>query len=123
MIRLSAKEEEVMELIWQTGECSPREVWQQYAEPRPLLNGIQNVFQSLERKGYLRHRRVGRGYLYEPVVEKGTYGHSRLSSLVDRFLGGSVRGLVTQFAREQRLSADDLRAIIAEIEGGGLGSC
>ena len=116
MIKLSAKEEEVMELIWKLGECTPREVYMLYDEPRPLLNGIQNTFQSLERKGYLSHRQQGRGYLYEPIVEKNSYGKSKLGSLVDRFLDGSVKDLVTFFAREQKLSAEELREIINEIE-------
>ena len=116
MIRLSAKEEEVMEHIWQLGECTPREVLMLYAEPRPLLNGIQNTFQSLERKGYLTHRQQGRGYLYEPIVEKRAYGHTKLGSFIDRYLDGSVKELVTFFAREQKLSPDDLKDIIAEIE-------
>ena len=44
MIKLSQKEEEVMEHIWQLGECTPRDVLLRYPEPQPLLNGIQNVF-------------------------------------------------------------------------------
>jgi len=116
MIKLSTKEEEVMERIWQLGECTPREVFMLYDEPRPLLNGIQNTFQSLERKGYLSHRQQGRGYLYEPIVKKQDYGRTKLGSLVDRFLDGSVKELVSSFAREQRLSAEELREIIEEIE-------
>ena len=118
MIKLSAKEEEVMELIWKLGKCTPREVYMLYDEPRPLLNGIQNTFQSLERKGYLSHRQQGRGYLYEPIVEKNSYGKSKLGSLVDRFLDGSVKDLVTFFAREQKISKKELREIINEIERG-----
>lgn len=116
MIKLSQKEEEVMERIWKLGECTPREVFMTYDEPRPLLNGIQNTFQSLERKGYLSHRQQGRGYLYEPIVRKGDYGRTKLGSLVDHFLDGSVKDLVTFFAREQRLSSKELREIIEEIE-------
>ena len=117
MIKLSQKEEEVMEHIWQLGECTPRDVLMRYPEPQPLLNGIQNVFQSLERKGYLGHRREGRGYVYWPVVEKKDYGHSRLGSLIDRYLDGSIKDVVSFFAREQKLSAEELREIINEIEG------
>ena len=116
MIKLSQKEEEVMERIWTLGECTPREVFMTYEKPRPLLTGIQNTFQSLERKGYLTHRQQGRGYLYEPIVEKKDYGHSKVGSFIDRFLDGSVKDLVTFFAREQRLSPDELRDIIALIE-------
>ncbi|MBR1683339.1 MAG: BlaI/MecI/CopY family transcriptional regulator [Bacteroidaceae bacterium] len=116
MIKLSQKEEEVMEHIWQLGECTPREALNRYPEPQPQLNGIQNVFQSLERKGYLAHRREGRGYVYWPIVEKKDYGRSRLSSFVDRYLDGSIKELVSFFAREQKLTSDDLRDIISLIE-------
>lgn len=116
MIKLSQKEEEVMEHIWQLGECTPRDVLMCYPEPQPLLNGIQNVFQSLERKGYLDHRREGRGYVYWPIVEKKDYGRSRLGSLIDRFLDGSIKELVAFFAKEQKLTPDDLREIISLIE-------
>ena len=77
------------------------------------------MFQSLERKGYLVHRREGRGYVYWPVVEKKDYGHSRLGSLIDRYLDGSIKELVAFFAKEQKLSAEELREIIEEIEKGG----
>ena len=116
MIKLSAKEEEVMEYIWQLGECTPREVLNLYPEPQPLLNGIQNTFQSLERKGYLAHRQQGRGYVYWPVVEKNAYGRTKLGSFVDRFLDGSIKELVTFFAREQRISPTELQEIITLIE-------
>lgn len=116
MIKLSQKEEEVLEHIWQLGECTPRDVLQRYPEPQPLLNGIQNVFQSLERKGYLDHRREGRGYVYWPIVAKTDYGRSRLGSLIDRFLDGSVKDVVTFFAREQRISPEELQEIISLIE-------
>ena len=119
MIKLSVKEEEVMEHIWQLGECTPRDVFNRYLEPRPLLNGIQNTFQSLERKGYLTHRQQGRGYVYWPIVEKKTYGKTKLGSFVDRFLDGSIKELVTFFAREQRISPEELQEIIIEIEKGG----
>lgn len=118
MIKLSAKEEEVMELIWKLGECTPRDVLHLYPEPQPLLNGIQNVFQLLERKGYLAHRQQGRGYVYWPIAEKRDYGRSKLGALVDRFLDGSAKDLVSFFAREQKLSPEDLRDIINEIEKG-----
>ena len=42
MNKLTAKEEEVMEYIWQLGECAPKDVHSLYSEPRPLINGIQN---------------------------------------------------------------------------------
>ena len=40
MIKLTAKEEEVMEKIWQIGNCAPKDVLALYEEPKPHINTI-----------------------------------------------------------------------------------
>ena len=115
MIKLTAKEEEVMEYIWQLGECTPKEVHQLYPEPRPLINGIQNAFQALERKGYLTHRQQGRGYIYQPTVEKQEYGRSKLGSFVDRYFDGSCLSVVSQFVSEERLTEAELMQFLTDL--------
>ena len=52
MIKLTAKEEEVMEKIWQIGNCAPKDVLALYEEPKPHINTIATMFQMLEKKGY-----------------------------------------------------------------------
>ena len=66
MIKLTAKEEEVMEKIWQIGNCAPKDVLALYEEPKPHINTIATMFQMLEKKGYLTHEAKGRGYIYSP---------------------------------------------------------
>ncbi|MBQ7495830.1 MAG: BlaI/MecI/CopY family transcriptional regulator [Bacteroidaceae bacterium] len=114
MIKLSAKEEEVMEHIWQLGECTPRDVFMLYEEPRPLINGIQNAFQSLERKGYLAHRQQGRGYVYWPIVEKRAYGRTKLGTFIDRYFDGSYLSVVSEFVSEEKLSEAELMQFLAD---------
>jgi len=115
--KLTAKEEEIMERIWQIGACAPKDVQALYTEEeRPHINSVSNAFQSLEKKGYLRHRQRGRGYLYEPVVSQEEYGRLKLTNFVDRYFGGSVKDLVTFFSREQKISPKELQDIINEIE-------
>ena len=53
--RLTSKEEEVMEMIWQLGTCAPKDVLAIYPEPKPHINTVATMFQSLEKKGYLTH--------------------------------------------------------------------
>lgn len=115
MIKLTAKEEEVMEYIWQLGECTPREVLALYPEPRPLLNGVQNAFQALERKGYLSHRQQGRGYIYQPIVDKQEYGRGKLGAFIDRYFDGECLSVVSQFVREERLSEAELMQFLADL--------
>lgn len=115
MVKLTAKEEEVMEYIWQLGECTPREVYMLHPEPRPHINGVQNAFQALERKGYLSHRQRGRGYIYQPLVEKEEYGRCKLGSFVDRYFNGSCLDVVSHFVHEERLSEAELMQFLADM--------
>ena len=70
MQKLTGKEEEVLELMWQLGECAPKDIVAQYPEPQPHVNTIATMVQSLERKGYVGHRPQGRGFIYFPLVSQ-----------------------------------------------------
>ena len=108
MIRLTQKEEEVMERIWNLGACTPKEVLATYDEPRPLITSISNTFQSLERKGFLGHKPQGRGYLYEPKIEKKDYGRNRLGDFVDKYFGSNYTDVVSQFVQDEKLTEAEL---------------
>ncbi|MBR1800083.1 MAG: BlaI/MecI/CopY family transcriptional regulator [Bacteroidaceae bacterium] len=116
MVKLTAKEEEVMEWIWQLGPCSPKDVLAQYDEPRPHINTIATAFQTLEKKGYLTHRAQGRGYIYEPTVEQETYGRSKLSTFVNRYFGNSYMRVVSAFVHEEKVSEGELLQFLADLK-------
>jgi len=116
MVKLTAKEEEVMEWIWQLGPCSPKDVVAQYDEPRPHINTIATAFQALEKKGYLTHRAQGRGYIYESAVEQETYGRSKLTSFVNRYFGNSYMRVVSAFVNEEKVTEGELLQFLADLK-------
>ena len=94
MEKLTSKEEEVMELIWQLGQCAPKDVATLYPEPRPSANAIAQIFQALEKKEYLTHEPKGRGFVYRPIVDKQAYGRGRLSSVINTALDTENRLII-----------------------------
>ena len=91
-----------------------------YAEDeRPHINSIANVFQALEKKGYLRHHQRGRGYIYEPIVTQKEYGRAKLSNFVDRYFGGSYPDVVSSFVTDEKLTEEELMAFLEEQMKGG----
>lgn len=115
MVKLTPKEEEVMEKIWQIGECTPRDVMALYEEPQPQITSISNAFQALERKGYLAHRPQGRGYIYIPKVAQKEYGKGKLSSFVDKYFTGDYLSVVSEFVHEEKLSEAELMQFLADL--------
>ena len=116
MIKLTAKEEEVMEQIWQLGACTPKEVLARYDEPKPHINTIATMFQMLEKKGYLTHRQQGRGYIYEPVVAQNDYGKSKFSSFVERYFDNNYTKMVKTLVCEEKVSREELLEFLNDLK-------
>jgi predicted transcriptional regulator len=108
MVKLTPKEEEIMEIIWQLGSCTPKDVLARYEDPKPHINTIATMFQMLEKKGYLTHEAKGRGYLYHPVVAQQDYGKSKFSSFVDRYFEHDYMKVVSTLVSEEKVSRDEL---------------
>ena len=115
MEKLTSKEEEVMELIWQLGQCAPKDVSSLYPEPQPSANAIAQVFQALEKKGYLTHEPKGRGFVYRPIVDKQAYGRGRLSSVINRFFNDSYMSVVSALMQEDKVTEADLLQYLADL--------
>ena len=116
MEKLTSKEEEVMELIWQLGQCAPKDVSSLYPEPQPSANAIAQVFQALEKKGYLTHEPKGRGFVYRPIVAKQAYGRGRLSSVINRFFSDSYMSVVSALMQEDKVTEADLLQYLADLK-------
>ena len=120
MEKLTSKEEEVIELIWQVasqlGQCAPKDVASLYPEPQPSANAIAQVFQALEKKGYLAHEPKGRGFVYRPIVDKQAYGRGRLSSVINRFFSDSYMSVVSALMQEEKVTEADLLQYLADLK-------
>lgn len=107
-MKLTAREEDVMERIWQLGPCSPKEVVATYDEPQPHVNTIATMFQNLERKGFLTHEPKGRGYIYSPAIKQDEYGRSKLGTFVDRYFKRSYLKLVSSLVEDEKITKQEL---------------
>ncbi|MCR5130791.1 MAG: BlaI/MecI/CopY family transcriptional regulator [Prevotella sp.] len=118
MEKLTKQEEEVMQQVWQLNECTVKEVLQQLPEPKPPYTTVASVMQNLKRKLFVSQRQQGKTYIYEPLIAESDYKRGFMSGFVRDYFRGSFRDMVSFFAQEEKLSSDDLKDIIREIEGG-----
>ena len=85
-------------------------------EPQPSANAIAQVFQALEKKGYLAHEPKGRGFVYRPIVDKQAYGRGRLTSVVNRFFSDSYMSVVSALIQEEKVTEADLLQYLADLK-------
>ena len=116
MKKLTNKEREVMELFWQYGPMFVRELLEHYEEPRPHVNTLSTIVRRLEHEGYIGHKQYGSTYQYNALISEQDYAKRNIFRLVDDYIEDSYKGLVSTFLQEEKLSVDELRDLISQVE-------
>lgn len=118
MEKLTIQEEEVMRRIWKTEPCFVKDILSTYEEPKPPYTTLASVVKNLERKKYVKARRCGNTYQYYSLIAEGDYKRTFMSGVVTNYFANSYKEMVSFFAKEQKISSDDLKDIISMIEKG-----
>ena len=119
--RLTAKEEEVMNILWKSGESMfIRDIVAAMPEPRPNYNTVATQVRFLEEKGFVVRRPMANSYQYSVAVSEREYRGQTVGDVVSRYYGNSYASLVSQFVEEEKMGLDELKALIAEIESKNL---
>ena len=116
--KLSIQEEEVMRCVWQLGRCNIKAIVDQLPSPAPPYTTVASVVGNLKRKGYVIAQRKGNGFEYMPAVKEKDYKRHFVSGFVRDYFKNSFREMVSFFAQEEKISPDELKDIIDEIEKG-----
>ena len=118
MKKLTRKEEEIMNLFWDNGAMFVRELLEHYDKPRPHFNTLSTMVRTLEANGYLDHKAYGNTYQYFPVVERKDYAGSTVGGIISSYFNNSYLSAVSSFVKEEKISVDELKELIEQIENG-----
>ena len=116
MQKLTQQEEEAMLIIWQQKGGFIKDFLERYDEPRPPYTTLASIVKNLERKGYLSSKRFGNTYEYTPMIKEEEYKTRFLSGVVKDYFENSYKEMVSFFAREEKISKEELEEIIRLIE-------
>ncbi len=116
MKRLTNKEKEIMDLYWKHGPMFVKELLDYYDEPKPHFNTLSTMVRILEKNGFLDHKQFGNTYQYFPVVSEKEYGRSSIAGVIKNYFNDSYLSAVSSFVKEEKISVEELRELIDEIE-------
>ena len=119
MKRLTTKEKQIMDLLWQHGPMFVKELLEYYDEPKPHFNTVSTTVRILERKGFLGHKQFGTSYQYFATISEQEYGRRSLTGIIRDYFDDSYLSAVSSFVREEKISVEELKELIATIEKGG----
>ena len=118
MEKLSIQEEEVMIIIWELKECFVKDIVSKINDPKPPYTTVASIVKNLERKGYVKSQHIGNTYLYTASIRENEYKRHFMNGIVRNYFEDSYKEMVSFFAKDQKLSTDDLKEIIKLIETG-----
>ncbi len=116
MKKLTNKEKEIMDLYWKNGPMFVRELLEHYAEPRPHFNTLSTMVRILEKNGFLDHKQYGNTYQYFPIVSEKEYGRTSIAGVIKNYFNDSYLSAVSSFVKEEKISVEELKELIKEIE-------
>ena len=116
MQKLTNKEEEIMHVLWRLEKAFVKEVLAEIKEDKPHYNTLSTIIRNLEDKGYVSYTAYGKTHQYFPVVTKETYRNRFFNVAIDNYFNSSYKNVVSFFAKEDKISVDELKEIINLIE-------
>jgi BlaI family penicillinase repressor len=96
MERLTPAEELVMLKLWKLEKAAVKDIQELFENPKPAYNTTSTIVRILERKKFIKHQSIGRGYLYSPKITRESYRQYLLKHLMDNYFDGVKDTLVQQ---------------------------
>lgn len=116
MQKLTNKEEEIMHILWRLEKAFVKDVLEQITEDKPHYNTLSTIIRNLEDKGYVSHNAYGKTHQYYPIVTKEAYRKRFMNTAIEHFFNNSYKNVVSFFAKEEKISVEELKEIINIIE-------
>ena len=112
MDRLGKLQRAVMEVVWELGEVTVRQVWERLSPDKEVsYTTILAALQRLEKSGWLRHRAEGKSNVYLPTRTREQAGLSSVRTFVQGMFGGSALLMFRHLVEEGELSDQELQEL------------
>lgn len=105
---LTDAELRLMDVIWKRGPATVSEVLQDLRGAAPAYSSVLTMLRILERKGYLKHRKAGKAFVYRPVVERDQARRHAVSHLLRRFFDESPELLMLNLVERTKIRPEEL---------------
>ncbi|PPL04548.1 Predicted transcriptional regulator [Parapedobacter indicus] len=116
MEKLTQQEEEAMQLIWRNRGGFIKELLDTMSGEKVPYTTLASTIKNLQRKGYVKAVKYANAYRYEAVIDEAEYKKLFMSGFVSDYFRNSYKELVSFFAKEEKISADELDEIVRMIK-------
>jgi predicted transcriptional regulator len=111
--RVSDRELGVLEVLWQQGQASVREITAEVYDDQSFskYQSVQKLLERLEKKGCVKRNRSTTAHTFEPNVERDEIIGHRLEQVAETLCGGSLTPLLMHLAGRTKLKPSEREAV------------
>lgn len=108
--RLSKLEFAIMNILWERGECSIRDIQEALpAKKRPAYTTVQTTVYRMEAKDVVKRvRKVGNFHMFASTVSRASAQRRIIDDLL-AFFGGRTQPVMAHLIESGKLTLDDVR--------------
>jgi predicted transcriptional regulator len=108
----------LMNILWKNGSGTVTEVKNELPSDNPLAySTVLTFMRILEQKGFVKHDKRGRAFVYHPIVDRGKATKNVIDYVVNRFFNDSPGQLALNVIGNEKISAGDLKELKKLIGG------
>ena len=115
MEKLTNKEEEIMHALWKLEKAFVKDIVKILPE-NPHYNTVSTTIRKMEDKGFVEYTVYGKTHQYYPTISKEEYRKGYMNKTIDSYFENSYKNVVSFFAKEEKISVEELKEIIKLIE-------
>src|SRR5258708_5131366 len=109
---LTEVELELMNVIWDLGECTVKDVQSRLPAGRDLAyTSVATMMKILEQKKVIASRKQERAHTYSPLVERADYEETTLRHLTQNLFKGDPTSMVMRLIDTSDLSERELETL------------
>ncbi len=116
-LNLTEAELKLMQVLWKKGSATVSGVVEALPTEVPLAySTVLTTLRILENKGYVRHTKEGRAFIYHPLMGREQARENAVTHLVRSFFGNSHELLVLNLLDPKRVDPAELKRLRKLIE-------
>jgi len=115
MEQLTNKEEEIMQALWSLEKAFVKEIVAALPNDNHY-NTVSTIVRNLADKGFISYTAFGKTHQYYPTVSKEEYTKRFMNLAMKQYFNNSYKSMVSFFAKEEKISVEELREILEIIE-------
>ncbi len=118
--QLTKAEMEIMNVLWEKAEgMTTHEIIEEYPEPKPAYSTIATFLKILTNKNFIHSRKQeggGKTFVFTPLISREAYTNRVMKEVKSTFFAGSLKSMLSFFAKQEEVSEKDLQEIMEMIK-------